>query len=178
MKQTHQMRAFSSMLALVTLMLFVGSSSATELRSWSNKIENHKRFKVLKQFDGAAVLDRETQLVWEQSPGTAAFTWSEARLHCAKKQVGGRMGWRLPSFYELASLVDHSKASPSLPYHHPFNVSTATRYWTTTQDINGGTGAVTVNFVNGEVSTLPEFLGGTTNLVWCVRGGSAGANLH
>lgn len=177
MKRTHQMRAFSSMLALVTLMLFVGSTNATELRSWSNKIENHKRFRVLEKFNGEAVLDRETRLVWERSPSTSAFTWSVARHECAKKEVGGRLGWRLPSFNELASLVDRSKASPSLPEGHPFlNVSPVSLYWTTTFDVIMGTGVVTVKFLDGSVGTVANI--DTTNLVWCVRGSSAGPNLQ
>src|SRR6184192_2356689 len=54
----------------------------------------------------AAVRDNETGLVWERSPETTLNTWSVARFTCAKKAVGGRKGWRLPSFAELSSLMD------------------------------------------------------------------------
>ena len=36
------------------------------------------------------------------------------------KEVGGRKGWRLPSIYELANLVDTTQQNPSLPKGHPF----------------------------------------------------------
>src|SRR3990170_9161874 len=46
--------------------------------SWSKKITDaSKRFETV--LDGAAVLDKETGLVWEQSPdNTTTRTWAEA----------------------------------------------------------------------------------------------------
>ena len=49
---------------------------AAPLESWDNKIPNATlRFKVLPEFNNAAVLDRETQLVWERSPSTDLRGW-------------------------------------------------------------------------------------------------------
>ena len=90
--------------------------------SWDRKIKSAKqRFKILAEFNTDAVLDRETGLVWERKPSTQNMAWSNARLFCAQKAVGGRGGWRLPSFSELASLVDPSVTSnfPRIPKGSP-----------------------------------------------------------
>jgi hypothetical protein len=43
---------------------------AVESGNWDRKIDNaHKRFKVLTDFHGEAVFDRETDLVWERGHG-------------------------------------------------------------------------------------------------------------
>ena len=95
------------------------------LKSWSNVIPNAaRRFVVLADFDNQAVLDRETGLVWEKSPATTPAQLEDVTegQACANKTVGGRKGWRLPSFPELASLIDPNVARPgtTLPPGHPF----------------------------------------------------------
>jgi hypothetical protein len=60
-----------------------GTSLVTSdlLQSWSQKIPAKQRFVVLKQFNCEAVLDRETQLVWERSPSTDKMDWGEAMTY-------------------------------------------------------------------------------------------------
>jgi hypothetical protein len=60
--------------------------------SWDRRIDNARRFQLLKEFSNEAVLDRETGLVWERRPSTASVAWLNARLLCAQKAVGGRAG--------------------------------------------------------------------------------------
>ncbi|OQW34311.1 MAG: hypothetical protein A4E19_02295 [Nitrospira sp. SG-bin1] len=84
-------------------------AAAAPLESWDDKIPNaNQRFKVLTGFGGAAVLDKETQLVWEKSPATSVHNWLTARIQCTGRTTGGRKGWRLPSVHEQASLIDPS----------------------------------------------------------------------
>ena len=93
-----------------------GLGKVQHLESWSNKIEDaSERFLVLAEFNDEAVLDKETQLVWERKPSTTTYLWQNARFVCAQKAVGWRGGWRLPSFYELSSLVDPSVQDASTP---------------------------------------------------------------
>lgn len=80
-----------------------------------------ERFVVLGDFLNAAVLDKETGLVWEKSPDQALYQWRDqngfpiAVRICANKIVGERRGWRLPSVVELASLIDPSLPAPFVP---------------------------------------------------------------
>lgn len=144
-------------------------SSSIELQSWSIKIDNaSKRFVILDAFDGAAVLDKETQLVWERSP-SERITWPDAISFCYNKNVGGRMGWRLPTIEEFASLLDAS-TNDHLPAGHPFDINASDPYWSaTTYGAPGYTGNVwTLQFDIGQ----PGYLAKTLDLgVWCVRGG-------
>jgi hypothetical protein len=72
------------------------AASAPALHSWSQKLTT-KRFTVLKAFGGEAVLDKETGLVWEQSPSPTPINWGGAGNACIGRKTGGRLGWRLPA---------------------------------------------------------------------------------
>ncbi len=102
--------------------------------SWDQTLPSSTRFIVLSNMNSAAVLDRETGLVWEQSPSTSTFTWDGAQFHCINLNAGGRTGWRLPTIQELQSLVDQSVPSPGpkLPSGHPFNNVQSSGYWSAT----------------------------------------------
>ena len=156
----------------------VDDSTQPHLKSWSNVIPNApRRFVVLADFGNAAVLDRETGLVWEQSPEGAVRTWEDAVRTCWQRQVGGRMGWHLPTIEELSSLLDPSAVipGPALPTGHPFqNVQNAS-YWSSTTDVRAA-------FVPSQAWAAHFFLGTTGDSgkdgaagVWCVRGGTHSA---
>jgi len=140
--------------------------------SWGKKITDaSKRFETV--LDGAAVLDKETGLVWEKSPDTSTRTWTFAVNYAYTKEVGGRKGWRLPTIEELASLVDTSvSGSPKLPSGHPFTNVQSEGYWSSTAhvDVTDDTsgGAWDVHFDGGGVDGGDK--GGSYG-VWCVRGG-------
>jgi hypothetical protein len=145
---------------------------------WDKQINNPRRYKVLDDFAGAAVLDRETGLVWEQSPETNTRAWSEAQGFCNLKTVGNRQGWRLPTLQELASLLDPTTATaesstgttrptPKLPAGHPFSNVQASDYWSATSGASAG-GAWIVRFAVGNVTIDGK---AATHHCWCVRGG-------
>jgi Protein of unknown function (DUF1566) len=154
--------------------------------NWDNKINDPTRFRVLAAFNNEAVLDRETGLVWERSPSIQPMAWPNARLFCAQKAVGGRGGWRLPAFFELASLVEpsvHAAGVPRLPSGHPFMNVQAADYWSDTAfaDEPGFVLMVGFHFVAG--SDAPIFvtdanIGGAPKYAWAVRGGSAGMSSY
>lgn len=135
--------------------------------SWSEKITKaSQRFKTV--FGGAAVLDKETGLVWEKSPDTTQRTWSDAVAYAYNKNVGGRKGWRLPTVEELASLVDPKRSNPALPSGHPFTKVQSDSYWSSTTYAGNTSNAWDVDFNDGGVNGADKSY---DNYVWCVRGG-------
>ncbi len=156
---------------LLLLLALMSTGHAKPQAAWDTQINDPSRFQVLKQFNNEAVLDKETGLVWEQSPQTAGHLWIPARFECVRhRTVGGRSGWRLPSVHELASLVDPSNEIPALPTGHPFTNVQAAFYWTATSVADLPRDAWLVAFNNGLVGTFFK-ISGVLNPVWCVRGG-------
>lgn len=118
-----------------------------------------------------AVLDNETGLVWDRSPSPDVWRWDSAVRRCHIREVGGRYGWRLPTVEELASLLDPSQTSPSLPEGHPFlnsHVGPNNTYWTQTTDSRYTTYAWFVEFDSGIVDADSKE---GFRSSWCVRGG-------
>ena len=167
--QSRSTRMWGVTVVGLCVLWFAAPAEAIPLESWDNKIPNaHQRFKVLSEFGGAAVLDRETGLVWEQSPDTTTHNWPEARNTCINKPVGNRKGWRLPSTPELASLIDPTVATAGLffPAGHPFSNIQPAGYWSETTSVISSL-AWTVDFSNGVVDTSNS----GALYFWCVRGG-------
>jgi len=144
--------------------------------SWDQQLPAFTRFIVLSNWGGAAVLDRETGLVWEKSPSTAGVNWGGAHRRCNQLYLGNRKGWRLPTLQELTSLVDPSVPSPgpTLPPGHPFS-NVQTFYWSATSDADyPATEAwyvligYVIPYAPGQVGVHPKDWG---QFVWCVRGG-------
>jgi hypothetical protein len=135
---------------------------------WSQKLPTSERFELV--MDAAAVLDKETGLVWEQSPKKTTKDWYKACAHCCNNEVANRKGWRLPTVEELASLVDNDNSPLALPADHPFSAVHSSLYWSSTPNL-GATHpgcAWLVSFANGYVGFCSKK---RPSYVWCVRGG-------
>lgn len=137
--------------------------------SWDQKLPAATRFVVLTDWNDEAVLDRETGLVWERSPGTFMGDVIVAKVACISRTTGNRKGWRLPSVHELASLMDPSVAvpGPTLPPGHPFT-NVQDTYWSITTLHNSPDDAWLVNFLNADVFANSRTV---HSHFWCVRGG-------
>jgi hypothetical protein len=152
--------------------------------SWDQTMPASTRFVVLSNFENAAVLDRETGLVWDRAPAQTTLSFTTGVTTCLTKQLGGRLGWRLPTAAEASSLLQSPSAGspsavPDLPAGHPFTVSEPLAIMTVTSlsldptgtfvvsNIPGGSGFDLIVDKNG--TRIPE-------LIWCIRGPDGGAH--
>lgn len=137
------------------------AAGAATTRHWGRQYPPTERFEVLAQFGGIAVLDRETQLVWERAPSPALLTWGSAFAACLPKTTGGRKGWRLPTADELTSLQDASV----LPPGHPFEGVKQEAFWTATS--HPEIPSAYLVFGSGGFGFHPK---SASHRAWCVRG--------
>ena len=137
--------------------------------TWSQILPAAERFELV--MGGAAVLDKETGLVWARDANIAAAskTWLDAMIYCRNLSIADRKGWRLPTVEELASLLDMSQSvAPYLPTGHPFiNVQSST-YWSSTAYEGGSANAWTVRMGSASVNVGSKLV---NYHVWPVRGG-------
>ena len=143
------------------------TAGAVDLRDWGKKYTASERFVVLSQFQNQAVLDKETQLVWQAKPaGTVYFpakaTWMDAVEYCHRATTGGRRGWRLPTFPEIASIWGTDGVKPP-----GFNAVPDDLYWTASM-VYGNAYAALIQLPSGTASGHPEKI--TTYRYLCVRG--------
>ena len=140
--------------------------------AWDRKLPASFRFYVLTDWNNAAVLDKETGLVWERSPAQTG-TWSAARSLCAALTTGNRRGWRLPSLHELQSLIQPNvdPPGPSLPLGHPFSNVQLIGYWSATIDVEHPNAAWLVSFPGGGGVGFGDVVMAGALGIWCVRGG-------
>jgi hypothetical protein len=138
--------------------------------TWSQILTASVRFEGV--MGGSAVLDKETGLVWARYANIASGTktWEDAMEYCRNLNIGGRIGWRLPTVEELSSLVDETESSPALPDGHPFIAVQSSYYWSSTTHASETYDAWAVSMSNGYVSHFNKTF--DYCYVWPVRGGN------
>jgi len=155
-----------------------GGAAGNYTMRWDTNKPSAERFTVLADFGSAAVRDNNTGLVWELAPSTipgtlgpVTTTWTDARIQCLEKNVGGTRGWRLPSVVELVSLIDPDPVTGKPITQGVFTDVKLFSYWSATANAELSPPSVTskliVNFDDGKVSPLAK---GTPSNFWCVRG--------
>jgi hypothetical protein len=127
---------------------------------------------------GAAVLDMETGLVWQQNPSSTLLAWAVA-VHdptngCMGATTGGRLGWRAPTIEELTSLFGaFFEGGPVLPPGHPFGPNANGDFWSSTTSAFGSNMAE-IWQIGGNGGTNGFELKTASHPVWCVRSPAPG----
>lgn len=124
----------------------------------------------------SGVWDQTTGLAWQRpdEPGPAR-SWNAAAAHCDETSWGGFDDWRLPSIYELFSIVDPRERRPAI---NPAELRDSTPaggvYWSSS-GVPGDAGRLAVQFDLGAVAVVDR---SDPLLVRCVRGEPPGPLLH
>jgi hypothetical protein len=144
---------------LISVVLAAGLLNGTE------SARGAERFVL--EFNGEAVRDTKTGLIWEREPDREHDIWSRSLTRCATKEVGGQKGWRPPTIEEIKTLVDLDQNDPSLPPDHPFIGIRSEIYWTSTPHPTDDIVAWQQSFLSGQAVTDQK--SGMRRL-WCVLG--------
>ncbi len=154
--------------------------------SWDQQLPSSTRFVLLSNWidinfpaGGAAVLDRETGLVWQRTPlvHSGGINFLDAVGQCWVTMTGGRMGWRLPTPEEYMTLADSTQQVPLVPGNPFLDVFDSPSsggvfaYWTSSTRDSGSPGMAFIFTATGSIGwrekTATSGIG-----AWCVRGGS------
>lgn len=121
------------------------------------------------------VTDNNTTLMWMQdtadtdNSGTITsddkLTWQAAIEYCAASGFAAHSGWRLPSKFELESIVDYGRVNPAI---NPVYTAMPLRYCSATTHAFGTEYAWLVNFELGYNSAFSKT---DAQYVRCVRSG-------
>ena len=96
------------------------------------------------------VTDNVTGLVWQKQDDATPRTWDAAITYCSGNAAGlPGTGWRLPTDFELTTIVDYGRSYPAID---PVFIGTqSSYYWSSTTYVNDSTYAWYVNFYYGVV---------------------------
>jgi hypothetical protein len=92
-------------------------------------------------------LDQSTRLTWQRAASVERVTWDVANAACAALDLQGK-GWRLPNMKELQTLVDESRASPTIDAD-AFPDTPAEGFWAATPLVGSSAAFWFVSFDEG-----------------------------
>lgn len=112
--------------------------------------------------------DSVTGLSWQDTTEASSVEhdWEGAKGYCSALTLGGEEHWRLPTMYELVTLVDSTKRGDPYLLNGITN-SVSDHYWSASSHDNDTEYAFGVYFYTGNEGVYPK---SATNYVRCVKG--------
>lgn len=98
--------------------------------------------------NGNTVTDNNTGLVWMKSDDGTPRDWQGAVDYCNGLDYAGQTDWRLPTRFELKSLVDYGRTNPAI---NPVFTCKSSYYWSATTSANYPAYTWVVGFYAGVV---------------------------
>ncbi len=117
-------------------------------------------------FGGDIAVHERTGLSWQDNrfAEEEKFTYAEAEKFCAQLKIGGHSDWRIPTIFELQSIVDYKKYDPAIL--DGFSSVETDTYWTSTQYMGDSDEVWGINFKDGSTDANGK---GYDRRVRCVR---------
>ncbi|MBT7154531.1 MAG: DUF1566 domain-containing protein [Deltaproteobacteria bacterium] len=114
----------------------------------------------------STITDNNSGLVWQKEVNDSMYTWSAASDYCSNNTAAlSGTAWRLPTDYELMTIVDYSINDPAINTAYFTNTKFA-YYWSNSILASDANNVRVVHFGNGYVSLAAK----TDNTyVRCVR---------
>ena len=112
------------------------------------------------------VLDERNHIYWQDNAESAQSSedWEDAVNYCRTLILDGMSGWRLPTFWELLSIVDFGKVNPAVL--DVFAHTADGTYWTGTPFAANASRAWTIDFRSGVTYYSYK---STNHVVRCVK---------
>jgi len=114
----------------------------------------------------ATITDNVTGFIWQKEDEGVTLNWTDAVSYSNNLTLAGYSDWRLPSEYELMSIVNYGTYTPSIDTTY-FSGTNTSDYWSTTIYANDSTNAWSVNFYDGFVRQNSK---SNSLYVRCIRG--------
>jgi len=92
--------------------------------------------------------DNATLLSWEMSSTTKKLNWNKAKRYCKNLKYGSRDDWKLPTIYQLKSLIDYKKYNPAT-VTNLINIKISNYYWSSSVDNTDSSLALGILFKDG-----------------------------
>lgn len=111
------------------------------------------------------ITDNVTGLVWQKQDDGLGKDWANSIAYCDNLSLGGQTGWRLPSLFELISIIDNGVSNPAINTTF-FTNTLSDYYWSSTADALDTLNARPVVFIVGFSFSAPKTM---FNYARCVR---------
>jgi hypothetical protein len=81
--------------------------------------------------DAGVVIDNMTTLTWQRGGSDIGVSLGDAGVYCKELTLGGFVGWRVPTKFELETLVSRDRTNPAIDIN-AFPDTLSRSYWTST----------------------------------------------
>ena len=103
------------------------------------------------------IYDSTTQLLWQDSNDNKALsiTYDEAKEYCSKLTIGEYKDFRIPTLFELQTIVDYKNYKPAILTGFKYTANQL--YWSSTPFADDNHEVWLVNFTKGSRSVKAKY---------------------